>query len=55
MNINLTLDDLKILALPKYRFDERVKRLMNSGVSRQEATNIVSTVILKQEYPYERD
>ena len=34
---------------PRWRFDERVKNLMNRGRTKEEAENIVKTVILTKE------
>jgi hypothetical protein len=36
---------------PKYRFDERVQRLINRGRTKEEAEDIVKDVILTKEQP----
>lgn len=38
---------------PKYRFEERVKRLVGKGLSEQDAKEVVETVIrTKEQEPY---
>ena len=36
---------------PRWRFDERVKNLMNRGRTKEEAEDIVKVVILTKEQP----
>jgi hypothetical protein len=36
---------------PKYRFEARVKRLVDKGLTREEAEQVVTTVITTKENP----